>query len=185
MQEPTFGHVERMAVNPVHAISTMVAPVVLISVGIIIMNGLIASYSALVDRSKVGKVGELETDPLKKMARRIAFAILLDLSATACFMGSVLFIALAESSLSDGSELAGRIAVWCIVAGIDLMFIAIVIVGLAYRGGSGLLAHAKARTEPRPNCCKRERRKSPAVCIVLGENQIWRILTRRGRPELW
>jgi hypothetical protein len=142
MQEPAFGHVEPMAVNPVSAISTMVAPVVLISVGIVVLNGLIASYAALVDRSKVGKVGELETDQLKRMVRRISFAILFDLIATGSFMLSVLFIALAESQRSN--VVAGRVAVWFIIAGIDCMFVAIVIVGIAYRGGTGLLAHAKA-----------------------------------------
>jgi hypothetical protein len=133
-----------MAVNPVSAISDMVAPVVLISVGIVILNGLIASYAALVDRSKVGKLGELETKP-KKMVRRIAFAILFDLIATGSFMLSVLFIALAES---QSNVVAGKVAIWFIIAGIDCLFVAIVIVGIAYRGGTGLLVPDVRRVIP-------------------------------------
>ena len=120
----------------VTAISDMVAPVVLITVGVIMTNALLSTYTVLADRIRGlrREQGSDETDrQLATLVRRIRLlqvAMLLVFGGIALFIGAVVWIAIAEAY---SSETFGAVAVWHILAGLAAMLVALVVVALAYR----------------------------------------------------
>jgi hypothetical protein len=121
----------------------MVAPVVLITSGVLVGNGLLATYTVVLDRIRDLKRlrieaprGEMLHEIDRQLAtrlyrvRRLHAAVLIIFGGTSSLVLSVVAIAVAEASRS---EAFGVLAVCLIFAGLVAMHAGLVIVTIAYR----------------------------------------------------
>jgi hypothetical protein len=170
-QRWTFlGKTQRVTLNAVDAISAMVAPVVLLTTGGLLTNGLLISYSAVNDRMRDmtrerleirrGPRGEvLEHIPaidqerlaeieaqLPMMLRRhhlIRDAVLLVYSGIGVLGLSIIFIAVA---VDEGSEGFGRAALGLVLAGIVVMLTGLLLAGISMARSADAITYAVQRT---------------------------------------
>jgi Protein of unknown function (DUF2721) len=128
--------------SSVTAIADMVAPVVLITTGVLMANGLLSTYTVLIDRIRALKREHLATSSGEKlheielqlpaMTRRLHLlygAVLTIFCGITLLVLSVIGIAMAEV---HGSETVGAIALGFVVAGAVAMLVGLVVVALAY-----------------------------------------------------
>ena len=119
----------------VTAIADMVAPVVLITTGVILATGLLSTYTVLMDRIRGlrHEPGSDEIDrqlaTLTRRTRLLQVAVLLTFLGIALFIGSVVWIAVAEAA---NSETFGAVAVWHILTGLTALLASLVVIAAAY-----------------------------------------------------
>jgi hypothetical protein len=141
-----------MQISSVTAIADMVAPVVLITTGVLMANGLLSTYTVIIDRIRALKRERIETSipeklpevdqQLATMTRRVHLlrgAVLTIFGAITSLVLSVVSIGMAEV---HSSEAIGDVALGFVIAGTVAMLAALVIVALAYAPGRGLLSWA-------------------------------------------
>ena len=137
-----------MKLASVTAIADMVAPVVLITTGVLMANGLLSTYTVKIERIRALKRKRLETSSPEKlpeidqqlatMTRRVRLlhaAVLMIFGAITSLVLAVVSIGMAEV---HGSETIGDIALGFVIAGTVAMLGGLVIVAFAYAPGRGL-----------------------------------------------
>ena len=125
------------------AIEAMVAPVVLITSGVLVGNGLLATYTVVLEQIRVlkrmrleGLRGELLHEIDRQLAtllfrvRKLHLTVLIIFGGTASLVLSVISIAVAEANRSGAF---GLLAVSLILAGLVAILTGLVIVTFAYR----------------------------------------------------
>jgi hypothetical protein len=164
------GQDQRVSLDAVNAISAMVAPVVLLTTGGLISNGLLMAYSAVNDRMRMmtrerleiraGPSGELlghipavnqerlaEIDTqLPMMLRRhhlLRDAVLLVYAAIGVLGLSTIFIAVA---VVLHSESFGRVALGLVLAGTVIMLTGLVAAGMSLAKSADAITYAVERT---------------------------------------
>jgi Protein of unknown function (DUF2721) len=141
-----------MKLSSVAAIADMVAPVVLITTGVLMANGLLSTYTVIIDRIRALKRERIETSipeklpevdqQLATMTRRVHLlrgAVLMIFGAITSLVLAVVSIGMAEV---HSSETIGDVALGFVIAGTVAMLAALVVVALAYAPGRGLLSWA-------------------------------------------
>jgi Protein of unknown function (DUF2721) len=131
----------------VTAISDMVAPVVLITTGVLIANGLLSTYTAINDRIRILKRDRLDTPAGEKLeeidrqlpsmsrrARLLLSAVLIIIGGITSLVFSVVCIGMAEV---HRSETVGAAALGLVIAGLGTMLAGLVVVAVAYAPGRG------------------------------------------------
>ena len=121
----------------------MVAPVVLITSGVLVGNGLLATYTVVLEQIRVlkrmrleGPRGELLHEIDRQLAtllyrvRKLHLTVLIIFGGTSSLVLSVVSIALAEAYRA---EVFGLLAVSLIFAGLVAILTGLVIVTIAYR----------------------------------------------------
>jgi len=144
-----------MELAPVTAIADMVAPVVLITTGVLLANGLLSTYTVKIDRIRALKRERTETSSPEKlpeidqqlatMTRRVRLlhgAVLMIFGAIASLVLAVVSIGVAEL---HRSETVGDVALGFVIAGAAIMLGGLVVVAFAYAPGRGLLGCANQR----------------------------------------
>jgi hypothetical protein len=137
-----------MKLASVTAIGDMVAPVVLITTGVLMANGLLSTYTIKIDRIRALKRERLEASSperlpeidqqLATMTRRVRLlhaAVLMIFGAIGSLVLGVVSIAMAEV---QGSETVGAIALGFVITGAVVILGGLVLVALAYAPGRGL-----------------------------------------------
>jgi hypothetical protein len=138
----------RVKLASVTAIADMVAPVVLITTGVLMANGLLSTYTVIIERIRALKRERLDTssgdslpeidEQLTTMTRRVHVlrgAVLIIFAAITCLVLSVVCIGLASV---HNSETVGDIALGFVVAGTVTMLGALVAVAIGYAARRGL-----------------------------------------------
>jgi Protein of unknown function (DUF2721) len=162
-----------VTLTAVNAISAMVAPVVLLTVGGLITNGLLTVYSAVNDRMRemtrerieirTGPAGEkLDAAAVPVMSReRLAEievqlplmlrrhkltrrSVLIIYAAIAVLGLSIVVIAIA---VSLDNEVAGRVALGLVLAGTAIMLLGIGVAGLSLAKSADAILYAVERTQ--------------------------------------
>jgi hypothetical protein len=164
------GKTRRVTLTAVNAISAMVAPVVLLTTGGLLTNGILTLYSAVNDRMRDmtrerleirrGPGGELLSEvpaidqerldeievQLPMMLRRhhlIRSSVLLIYSGIGVLGLSIIFIAVAVGEDSEGF---GRAALGLVLAGTVIMLAGIVVAGMSLARSSDAIRYAVERT---------------------------------------
>jgi len=138
-----------MKLASVTAIADMVAPVVLITTGVLMANGLISTYTLIIDRIRALKRERLETSRPEKlpeidqqlatMTRRVRLlhaAVLTIFAGITSLVLAVVSIGMAEV---HQSEIIGDVALGFVIAGAVTMLGGLVVVALAYAVRRGFL----------------------------------------------
>jgi Protein of unknown function (DUF2721) len=166
------GQDQQVTMTAVNAISDMVAPVVLLTVGGMLTNGLLGAYSGVSDRlremtrerieirsgpdgtvldlAKVGAIGrerlaEIDHQVPTILARlhRTRIALLLIYIAIAVFGLSIIAIAVA---VSEDSEAFGQAALGLVLAGTVLLLVGIVVAAISLVSSADAITYAVERT---------------------------------------
>jgi hypothetical protein len=137
-----------MTLASVTAIGDMVAPVVLITTGVLLANGLLSTYTVIIERIRVLKRERIDAPSVEKlpeidqqlatMTRRVRLlhvAVLMIFGAISSLVLGVIGIAMAEV---HNSETVGAIALGFVIAGTVAILGGLVIVSVAYAPGRGL-----------------------------------------------
>jgi hypothetical protein len=170
LSDRNCGQDQRVSLDAVDAISAMVAPVVLLTTGGLISNGLLLVYSAVNDRMRMmtrerleiraGPTGELLSEipavnqerlaeidtQLPMMLRRhhlLRDAILLVYAAIGVLGASTIFIAVA---VVLHSEDFGRAALGLVLAGTVVMLTGLVAAGMSLARSADAITYAVERT---------------------------------------
>jgi hypothetical protein len=138
-----------MKLSSVTAIADMVAPVVLITTGVLLANGLLSTYTVIIERIRALKRERTETSGREKlpeidqqlttMTRRVRLlhiAVLMIFGAITSLVLAVVSIGMAEV---HQSETVGDVALGFVIAGTVTMLGGLVVVAFAYAPGRGLL----------------------------------------------
>ena len=137
-----------MKLAAVSAIADMVAPVVLITTGVLMANGLLSTYTVIIDRIRAlrrerldtpggGRLDEIDQQ-LPTMIRRVRLlhvAVLFIFGAITSLVLAVVGIAMA---LVHNSETVAAIALALVIAGVIMLLGGLVVVALAYAPRQGL-----------------------------------------------
>ncbi len=145
---PGPGTMSGVQLASVTAISDMVAPVVLITTGVLLANGLLSTYTLIIERIRTLKRERLDSpsqdrlpeidEQLTTMIRRVHVlrgAVLIIFGAITSLVLSVVCIALASV---QKSETVGAIALGFVIAGTVIMLCALVAVAIGYAARHGL-----------------------------------------------
>jgi hypothetical protein len=170
---PERGQDRLVTLNAVNAISAMVAPVVLLTVGGLLSNGLLTVYSSVNDRMRemtrerleilTGPAGErleLATAPVMSRERleeinvqlpmmlrrhRLTRQSVLTIYAAIGVLGlSIVVIAIA---VSQHDEIAGRVALGLVLGGTVVMLLGIGVAGLSLAKSADAITYAVERTQ--------------------------------------
>jgi hypothetical protein len=131
----------------VAAVADMVAPVVLITTGVLMANGILATYTTINDRVRTLKRDRLDTPggdklqeierqlpPMTRRARLLLSAVLVIFGGITLLVLSVVCIGMAEV---HRSETVGAAALGLVIAGLVTMLGGLVVVAFAYAPGRG------------------------------------------------
>jgi Protein of unknown function (DUF2721) len=169
---PESGQAQRVSLTAVDAIADMVAPVVLLTVGGMLSNGLIAVYSDITNRMREmtrerleirrGPAGEVLDDTslpaidqerlreigvqLPMMLRRhklTRVSVLAIYVAIVVFGMSIIAIAIA---VSTDDAIAGRVALGLVVAGTIIMLLGLAVTVTSLARSSDAISYAVERT---------------------------------------
>jgi hypothetical protein len=172
LASPESGQVQRVTLAAVNAISAMVAPVVLLTVGSLISNGLLTVYNSVNDRLRqmtrerieilTGPAGEkLEMAAVPVMSRErleeiraqlplilrrhklLRLSVLTIYAAVGVLGLSIVVIAIAVV-IED--ETAGRIALGLVLAGTVIMLVGIGVAALSLAKSADAITYAVSRT---------------------------------------
>ncbi|HEY2508861.1 MAG TPA: DUF2721 domain-containing protein [Streptosporangiaceae bacterium] len=162
-----------MNLNAVNAISAMVAPVVLLTVGGLLANGLLTVYANVNDRMRdmtrehieiltgpahekldVAKVPVMDRERLAEIKAQIPLilrrhkltrlAVLTIYAALAVLGLSIVVIAIA---VGDRDEIAGRVALGLVLAGTIILLLGIGVAGLSLAKSADAITYAVERTQ--------------------------------------
>jgi Protein of unknown function (DUF2721) len=144
---PGPGTMTGVKLPSVTAIADMVAPVVLIAASVLLANGLLSTYTAVMDRIRTLKRQRLHTPggeglheidrQLATMVRRVRLlhgAVLVIFGGIALLVLSVVAIAMAEV---HNSETQGAVALGLVIAGTIAMLAGLLVVAIAYAARRG------------------------------------------------
>lgn len=169
---PRRGQDRQVTMTAVNAISDMVAPVVLLTVGGMLTNGLLSAYSGVSDRlremtrerieirsgpdgkvldpAKVAAVGrerlaeiDHQVPMILRRLQRARIALLLIYIAIAIFGLSIIAIAVA---VSEESEAFGQAALGLVLAGTVVLLVGIVVAAISLVSSADAITYAIERT---------------------------------------
>ena len=131
-----------MSLPSVAAVADMVAPVVLITTGVLMANGILSTYTVLNDRVRTLKRDRLDTPDGEKLAeidrqlptmtrrtRLLLSAVLVIFAGITLLVLSVVCIGMAEV---HKSETVGAAALGLVIAGLVTMLGGLVVVAVSY-----------------------------------------------------